>query len=141
MGGISDQLPVKSKMSDEIIVKLNELLKSLSSEVPGTNGSLLITEDGFIIASNLGNETDCYEIGKMYSSFSKTGQKFTEKVFKSPGIRFSIWNEDGDIQCFPVNNNIFLVIISNFDSRPGLLLLRVTKMIELLREVLENYDE
>ena len=125
-------------MNNEIIVKLNELLKSLNFEVPGTKGSLLITEDGFIITSSLSNEINYYEMGKIYASFSRTGNKFTEKIFKSPGIRFSIWSENGDIQCFPVSNNILLVIISASESRPGLLLLRVTKMIELLREVLDN---
>lgn len=125
-------------MNNETIVKLNELLKSLCLEVPGTKGSLLITEDGFIVASNLSNVTEYYEMGKMYASFSKTGKKFTEKILKSPGIRFSIWNKNGDIQCFPVSNNMLLVIVSESESRPGLLLLRVTKMIELLSEVLND---
>ncbi len=128
-------------MSNDNIIKLNGLLKSLSFEVPGTKCSFLITEDGFVIASNLSDEKDNYEMGKMFSSFSKTGKKFTDKILGSPGIRFSIWNKDGDIQCFPVNSNILLVIISDSESRPGLLLLRVAKMIELLREVLEKIND
>ncbi|MEN8222987.1 MAG: hypothetical protein ABFR36_06970 [Acidobacteriota bacterium] len=110
-------------------------------EVPGTKGSLLVTDDGFIIASDINEEIDYYEMGKLYVSFNETGKNFTKKIFNSPGIRFSIWNKGGDIQCFPVNNSILLIIISDSDSRPGLLLLRVTKMIEILKEILENEND
>ena len=125
-------------MSDEIIIKLDGLLKSLRSEVPGTKGSLLLNDDGFIIVSDMGEESDHYEIGKLFCSFEAIGAKFTEKIFNSQGIRFSIWNDKGDIQFFPVDKTFLLVIISDYNSRPGLLLLRVAKIIEILRELLES---
>ena len=125
-------------MSEDLIIKLNELLKTLTSEVPGTKGSLLINSDGFIIASDMREEPDHYETGQLLVSFSLIGKKFTSKVFSGEGIRYSIWNEKGDIQFFPVNEDLLLVIFSDSDSRPGLLLLRITKMIEILRNILED---
>ncbi len=125
-------------MSEDIIIKVDELLKSLRSEVPGTKGSLLLNDDGFIISSDMCEGSDRYEMGKLFSSFGVIGEKFTEKNFNSKGIRFSIWNDKGDIQFFPVDKNFFLAIISDYNSRPGLLLLRVTKIIEILRELLDH---
>ena len=77
-------------------------------------------------------------MGRVFNTFSRTGSKFAEKIFQQPGIRFSIWNNEGDIQFFPVNDSLLLVIISGPESRPGLLLLRAGKMIEIMRGVLEE---
>jgi len=123
-------------MSDKRIIELNELLKMLRAEVPGTRESFLVNPDGIIIASDIQAEIDSYEMGKLFISLEKSGQKFANTILKSPGIRFSVWNDKGDIQFFPLAGSFLLVVLSDADSRPGLLLLRVTKLIEALNIIL-----
>jgi len=125
-------------MGEQLITRLNELLSALKSEVPGTAGSFLVNDDGFVIASDMGPDFNYFEMGKIFNTFSRIGNKFTEKIFHRPGTRYSIWNETGDIQFFPVNSTLLLVIISGPESRPGLLLLRAGKMVEIMRETLEE---
>lgn len=129
------------QMGEEVITKLNELLSSLKSEVPGTAGSFLVNDDGFVIASDIEQSVDHFELGRIFNTFSRTGSKFAEKIFQRPGIRYSIWNETGDIQFFPVNSALLLVTISGPESRPGLLLLRAGKTIEIMRELLERAED
>lgn len=128
-------------MSDKRILKLNELLAVLRSEVPGTKGAFVINPDGFILASDIDFEIDHYEIGRFFSILEKKGGKLSKKALRSPVIRVAIWSDKGDIQLFPLRNSIYLVVLSDFDSRPGLLLLRVTKIIEIFNKIIDKRDE
>lgn len=128
-------------MSDKRIIKLNELLTVLRSEVPGTKGAFVINPDGFILASDIEFEIDHYETGKFFSILEKKGAKLSEKTLRSPLIRVAIWSDKGDIQFFPLRNSIYLVVLSDFDSRPGLLLLRITKIIEIFNKIIDKRDE
>jgi len=127
-------------MKSDRIVRLNELLSALRSEVPGTRASFLVTIDGFMIASDIGDSIDQYEIGKLISSMEQKGQKFAENVLKDRGKRFVVWSEKGDIQLFPLKNSSILFVLSDSDSRPGLLQLRVAKIIEIIEAVINNED-
>lgn len=127
-------------MNNDRVVRLNELLTALRSEVPGTRASFIVTIDGFIIASDIKEDVDQYEIGTLISLMEKKGQNFCENIFKSPGTRFAIWSELGDIQLFPLNNLSILFVLSDADSRPGLLQLRVAKIIEIINLVINNED-
>ncbi len=127
-------------MNSDRIVRLNELLTALRSEVPGTRASFIVTIDGFMIASDHGADIDQYEIGKLISSMEQKGEDFAENILKSPGTRFSIWSEKGDIQLFPLANSSILFVLSDSDSRPGLLQLRVAKMIEIIDLVINNEE-
>ena len=127
-------------MNSDRIVRLNELLTALRLEVPGTRASFLVTSDGFIIASNIGDNIDQYETGKLISSIVQKGQKFAENFLEDPGTRFAVWSEKGDIQLFPLKNSTILFVLSDSDSRPGLLQLRVAKVIEIIEAVINNED-
>ncbi|MCK5004172.1 MAG: hypothetical protein KAS21_03745 [Candidatus Aminicenantes bacterium] len=119
---------------------MNELLKALRAEVPGTRTSFIVTIDGFMIASDIGEDIDQYEIGKLISSMEQKGQKFAASILKASGTRFAVWSEKGDIQLFPLKNSTILFVLSDSDSRPGLLQLRVAKIIEIIESVINNED-
>lgn len=125
-------------MSDKRILKFKELLTVLRSEVPGTRGVFVINPDGFILASDIEFEINHYEIGRLFSILGKKGKNFSKKTLGSPVMRVSIWSDKGDIQFFPLENSIYLVVISDSNSRPGLLLLRVTKVIDILKTIINN---
>jgi len=122
-------------MSGQRIAELNKLLNTLRSEVPGTRGSFLLNPDGLVIASDFPEQIDLYETGKLFISLAADGREFASRILHSAGIRFSIWNDKGDIQFFPLAGSFLLVVLSDADSRPGLLLLRVTRLIEVLNVI------
>ncbi len=130
-------------MRDERITKINELLSVLRTEVPGTKGSFIMTTDGFLIASDLKDEykIDHYDIGNLFLSLLEKGENFAEKILKLPVLRYSLWSKNGDIQVFPLNKTILLIIISDSGSRPGLLLLRVSKLIDILKMIINSNDK
>jgi len=127
-------------MNSDRVIRLKELLTALRAEVPGTRASFIVNIDGFIIASDIREDIDQYEIGKLISSMEKKGQNFSEIIFRSPGTKFAIWSEKGDIQLFPLKIPAILFVLSDADSRPGLLQLRVSKIIEIINLVINNED-
>ncbi len=126
------------KTDDDRILKLENLLSVIKSEIPGTRGSLIINDDGFIIASCLDREPDFKETGLFFSTIIQKIRHFSGKIFNEKELRISLMAKKGDIQLFPLSSSVNLVIISNSDTKPGLLLLRIKKIIDIMNETINS---
>ena len=120
------------------VTKIENLLSVIRSEIPSTIGGLLVTDDGFIVASQFDNEIDYYEVGAALSSMLQQVRNFSKNIFDEQEQRVSLQSKTGDIQIFSLTDSTNLVIVSNSDSKPGLLLLRVKKIKNMLIDIILN---
>ncbi len=115
---------------------MEEILENLT-QVNGIQGTLIVGKDGLVIAYSGDIKTDPDFLGATIADFFTTAENITEEKFAMGSLdKLSFETNSSKFFLNNINNDTFLVIITEEQVNIGLIRLEMKAAAESLKEVL-----
>jgi predicted regulator of Ras-like GTPase activity (Roadblock/LC7/MglB family) len=123
-------------MAESIAVELKETLRVLRGASPYIMGSAVVTSEGFVIASELPDETTEKKVTIMAMAMLTLGQETTSELDSSDLERVLVESKDSYIVLINAGPSAVLAAVANKEAVLGLLFLATKKAVAEIKELL-----
>lgn len=123
-------------MAESIAVELKNALWALRRASPHIMGSAVVTSEGFVIASELPNETAEKKVTIMSMAMLALGQETTSELESSSLERVLVQSKDNYIVLINAGPSAVLATVADKEAVLGLLFLATKKAVAEIRELL-----
>lgn len=123
-------------MAESIAVELKDALRALHKASPHIMGSAVVTSEGFVIASELPDETAEKKVTIMAMAMLTMGQEATSELGSSDLERVLVESKDSYIVLINAGPSAVLAAVADKEATLGLLFLAMKKAVAELKELL-----
>jgi len=123
-------------MAESIAVELKETLRVLRGASPYIMGSAVVTSEGFVIASELPDETTEKKVTIMAMAMLTLGQETTSELDSSDLERVLVESKDSYIVLINAGPSAVLAAVANKEAVLGMLFLATKKAVAEIKELL-----
>lgn len=116
--------------------RIVEQLRGLRTSTPEIIGAVVITMDGFVVASVVPSEIDEDVIGGMAASLLGVGERIAADLMRSEMEQVYVRSPKGYIVLNAINKDAALVLLVTRDAKLGLIFLELRKAIANLARVM-----
>ncbi len=123
---------------------LENNLKELISQVPGLQGAVIVSSEGFAVAaypnelSGGRQETSTPQVAAMAATLVALGETTLARLSRGEIERLLIEGKEGAIVVYPINANAALAALLAKDAKVGLTLLAVARAAENIGHILNG---
>ncbi len=123
---------------------LENNLKELINQVPGLEGAVIVSSEGFVVAaypnelSGGRQETNTPQVAAMAATLVALGETTLARLSRGDIERLLIEGKEGAIVVYPINVNAALAALLAKDAKVGLTLLAVARAAENIGHILNG---
>lgn len=125
---------------------LEERLRELTESVPGIQGSVIVSIEGFVVAAyppadeDLSQPTSTPQIAAMAATLIALGEEALTRLAQGKIERLLIEGSHGAMIVYPINRNAALAAMVDKQAKLGLTLLTVAQAASFFVNVLSGAD-
>jgi predicted regulator of Ras-like GTPase activity (Roadblock/LC7/MglB family) len=128
---------------------LEEKLKQLATAVPGIQGTVIVSLEGFVVATyppadgqgtSLQHPTSTPQVAAMAATLIALGEQTLTRLAQGGMERLMIEGEQGAMIVYPVNQNAALAVMVSKEAKIGLTLMAVARSAAFFADVLSGAD-
>jgi len=128
---------------------LEEKLKQLATAVPGIQGTVIVSLEGFVVATyppadgqgtSLQHPTSTPQVAAMAATLIALGEQTLTRLAQGEMERLMIEGEQGAMIVYPVNQNAALAVMVSKEAKIGLTLMAVARSAAFFADVLSGAD-
>jgi uncharacterized protein len=128
---------------------LEEKLKQLATAVPGIQGTVIVSLEGFVVATyppadgqgtGLQHPTSTPQVAAMAATLIALGEQTLTRLAQGEMERLMIEGEQGAMIVYPVNQNAALAVMVSKEAKIGLTLMAVARSAAFFADVLSGAD-
>ena len=117
--------------------QLETLLRQAQGSVPGLEASALVSMDGLIIVSSLPPEIEEDRVAAMTAAMLGLGERTADELGRGMLDQIYIKGPNGYVLIMAAGDNAVLTAIAGPESKLGLLLVYLKKVIRQIEELLQ----
>ena len=117
--------------------QLETLLRQAQGSVPGLEASALVSMDGLIIVSSLPAEIEEDRVAAMTAAMLGLGERTADELGRGMLDQIYIIGPNGYVLIMAAGDNAVLTAIAGPESKLGLLLVYLKKVIRQIEELLQ----
>jgi hypothetical protein len=117
--------------------EIDALLKGLESEIPGVVGTIVATQDGFVITDTLSGD-GAEEVAAMVATTAGVGARMSDTLSAGTVEETSIVGETGSIFLYRSGDEGVLGVVAEGDVNVGMINLRARKVAREVEERLQS---
>lgn len=125
---------------------LEEALKELCSKVEGVQGAVIVSIEGFVVASFAPHESDMDEEGPtsspqvaaMAATLIALGERTLSRLAQGEMIRLLIEGNDGGMLVVPADRRSSVAVMVGTEAKMGLVLYGLQQTAKKVSEILEG---
>lgn len=121
---------------ENIVEKLESILKDLRERVPGIEAAIAISEEGFPLASSPGEREEL--LSAMALLAMETAKRVTEELGKERGEEVIIMGKKGKFVVLGSDNERCLAALTTDEVKTGVLLYELRKTLKEIEAVLSE---
>ena len=122
---------------------LEERLKVLTESVPGIEGAVIVSTEGFVVAAHapdsgtelMGNTP---QVAAMSATLMALGEQTLTRLAQGKISRLLVEGEDGAMIVYPINKNAALAAMVAKGAKMGLSLMAVARAADIFADILEG---
>jgi len=128
---------------------LEEKLKQLATAVPGIQGTVIVSLEGFVVATyppadgqgtGLLHPTSTPQVAAMAATLIALGEQTLTRLAQGEMERLMIEGEQGAMIVYPVNQNAALAVMVSKEAKIGLTLMAVARSAAFFADVLSGAE-
>ena len=125
---------------------LEERLRELAESVPGIQGTVIVSIEGFVVAAyppadeDLSQPTSTPQIAAMAATLVALGEEALARLAQGKIERLLVEGEQGAMIVYPINRNAALAAMVDKHAKLGLTLLTVSQAATFFGNVLSGAD-
>jgi predicted regulator of Ras-like GTPase activity (Roadblock/LC7/MglB family) len=132
----SSELSIQKKESSTRTDDLNKVLETLQSSSPGIEASALISTDGLIIASVMGQDMDGARIGAMTATLLSLGTRAGNELRRGELQEVVVSGDKGYAVMVSAGRDVLLLILATEATPLGLIFIDMREAVEAVRNIL-----
>jgi predicted regulator of Ras-like GTPase activity (Roadblock/LC7/MglB family) len=124
---------------------LEETLKELCSKLEGIQGAVIVSIEGFVVASYTPNEDDEEEgptsspqVAAMAATLIALGERTLSRLAQGEMIRLLIEGNDGGMLVVPANRRASVAVMVGREAKMGLVLYALQQSTRKISAILEG---
>jgi uncharacterized protein len=129
---------------------LEEKLKQLAATVPGIQGTVIVSVEGFVVAayppadtSSMGNNyhpTSTPQVAAMAATLIALGEQTLTRLAQGAIERLMIEGTEGAMIVYPINQNAALAAMVSKEAKIGLTLMAVARSAAFFADILSGAE-
>ncbi|MFO0590785.1 MAG: roadblock/LC7 domain-containing protein [Polyangiaceae bacterium] len=118
------------------VEKVTEILRSIRTSSPEVIGAVVVSRDGFIVASVIPNEIDEDLIGGMASTLLGVGERIATDLMRAEMEQIFVKSPKGYIVVNAAGPESALVLLVTRDAKLGMVFIELKRIVaELVRQL------
>lgn len=125
---------------------LEDALKELCTKLEGIQGAVIVSIEGFVVASYAPNEADMDEesptsspqVAAMAATLIALGERTLSRLAQGDMIRLLIEGDDGGMLVVPADRRSSVAVMVGTESKMGLVLYGLQQTAKKVSEILEG---
>lgn len=127
---------------------LEDRLRDLTNRVPGIQGAVIVSIEGFVVAAYPPADTEDSEyrmtntpqVAAMAATLVALGEQTLTRLAQGKIERLMIEGEDGAMIVYPIDRNAALAAMIDKNTKIGLALLAIARAARFFAEILRGAD-